>query len=166
MTPEREATLAWCKVAGRGGAWRGLVGLGTLRRTWETPGCRAAPQLDQLVAASPEERLGACGVRVTQPAVLLPLTASCLLPLRLVWKRRCATTEGSALRAAREPTRRGDRACVPLGTCQWSQISERWLLCAGEYQAQGLCSRRRLRRALRFKPSSSSVWLNVPACKC
>ena len=72
----------------------------------------------------------------------------------------------SALRAAREPTRRGDRACVPLGTCQWSRVSERWLLCAGEYQAQGLCSRRRLRRALRFKPSSSSVWLNVPACKC
>ena len=37
MTPEREATLAWCKVAGLGGAWRGLAGLGALRRTWETP---------------------------------------------------------------------------------------------------------------------------------
>ena len=24
MTPEREATLAWCKVAGLGGAWRDL----------------------------------------------------------------------------------------------------------------------------------------------
>ena len=72
MTPEREATLAWCKVAGLGGAWRGLAGLGG---TWGAAenlgdaGCRAAPQLDQLVAASPQERLGACGVRVTQPAV-------------------------------------------------------------------------------------------------
>ena len=30
MTPEREAALAWCNVAG---AWRGLVGLGALRGT-------------------------------------------------------------------------------------------------------------------------------------
>jgi hypothetical protein len=144
-------------LTGLGGTWGAAEDLADAGR-------RAAPQLDQLAAASPQERLGACGVRVTRPGYLLPLTASCLLPLRLVWRRRCATTEGPALRAAREPTRRGDRVCVPLGTRQWGRVSERWLLCAGEYQAQGICSRRRLRRALRFKPPSSGS--KVPACKC
>ena len=47
------------------------------------------------------------------------------------------------------------RLCAPRYTCQWGRVSERWLLCAGEYQAQGICSRRRLRRALRLKPPSS-----------
>jgi hypothetical protein len=161
MTPEREATLAWCKVAGLDGAWWDLGRCGGPGRR-RPQSCSSTRPVGR--AASPQERLGACGVRVTRPGYLLPLTASCLLPLRLVWRRRCATTEGPALRAAREPTRRGDRVCVPLGTRQWGRVSERWLLCAGEYQAQGICSRRRLRRALRFKPPSSGS--KVPACKC
>ena len=144
-----------------GGPWRGLAGFGGAWRDLGRCGEPGRRRLQSCSSTRPIGRGEPSGApwglrRAGDPAsCLLPLTASCLLPLRLFWRRRCATTEGSALRAARGPTRWGDRVCVPLGACQWGRVSERWLLCAGEYQAQGICSRRRLRRALRLKPPSS-----------
>ena len=76
-------------LAGLGGTWGAAGDLGG-------DGCRAALNVPRFPR---------------QP--FIPLTASCLLPLRLVSRRRCAATVGSALRAAREPTLRATASVCP-----------------------------------------------------
>ena len=61
MTPEREATLAWCKVAGLGGAWWDLGRCGGPGRR-RPQSCSSTRPVGR--AASPQEPLGpvACGL--------------------------------------------------------------------------------------------------------